>query len=152
MASKLGGGEDEPIVDINITPLVDIILVVLIIFMVTATYIVSPSIKVTLPDAATGEPTETSSLGIHLGADGEISLDGESLSEQELRDIVRAEAERDEDTVCLIAADTAASHGQVVSIIDLVRQEGIAKFAININPSDSAPTPTSENEQPVSAE
>ena len=55
MAAKLGGDDDEGIVDINITPFVDIILVVLIIFMVTATYIVEESIKVNLPEAATGE-------------------------------------------------------------------------------------------------
>ena len=146
MASKLGSGEDEPIVDINITPLVDIILVVLIIFMVTATYIVAPSIKVNLPDAATGEPTETSSLGIHLGASGELSLDGEIISEEELRSFVHSEAQRDADTVCLIAADREVSHGQVVSIIDLVRQEGIAKFAININPAESVEAPPSGDE------
>ena len=65
MAAKLGGNDDDPIVDINITPLVDIILVVLIIFMVTATYIMEPSIKVSLPEAATGEATEALSL-IHI--------------------------------------------------------------------------------------
>ena len=46
MGAKLGGDDDAPIVDINVTPLVDIVLVLLIIFMVTATYIVKPSIKV----------------------------------------------------------------------------------------------------------
>jgi biopolymer transport protein ExbD len=152
VAVNLGGGEDEPIVDINITPLVDIILVVLIIFMVTATYIVAPSIKVNLPDAATGEPTETSSLGIHLGVDGELSLDGEIISEQDLRDFVRAEALRDMDTVCLIAADREVSHGRVVSIIDLVRQEGIAKFAININPAESVDLQALDNESTVEVE
>tara|TARA_B110000037_G_scaffold197605_1_gene235844 strand:+ start:276 stop:734 length:459 start_codon:yes stop_codon:yes gene_type:complete len=152
VAAKLGGGEDEPIVDINITPLVDIILVVLIIFMVTATYIVAPSIKVNLPDAATGEPTETSSLGIHLGANGELSLDGEMISEQDLRTFVNAEAQRDADTVCLIAADRDVSHGQVVAIIDLVRQEGIAKFAININPSERLDIEPSDSEATAEVE
>ena len=64
----MGGDDDEGIVDINITPFVDIILVVLIIFMVTATYIVEESIKVNLPEAATGEATEDISLAISMDA------------------------------------------------------------------------------------
>ena len=140
MAVKLGGDDDDAIVDINITPFVDIILVVLIIFMVTATYIVEQSIKVNLPDAATGEATESTSLAITMDADSNLYLNGESTSEQDLRfAIQRAKTEKDEngkpvDVVCLIGADHSISHGQVVGIIDLVKQEGIAKFAINIEP------------------
>ena len=77
MAAKLGGDDDEGIVDINITPFVDIILVVLIIFMVTATYIVEESIKVNLPEAATGEATEDISLAISMDAAKQMYLDGE---------------------------------------------------------------------------
>ena len=135
MAGNLSGGDDEAIVDINITPLVDIILVVLIIFMVTATYIVKPSIKVALPEAATGEPTESSSLGLHLTMEGELFLNGEPTNEETLRATLRSELQQDEDVVCLIAADKDVSHGQVVWLIDLVRQEGISKFHINIDPS-----------------
>ena len=69
MAGKLGGSGEEPMTEINIVPLVDIVLVVLIIFMVTATYIVTPSIKVNLPEAATGENVESSSLGITVAAE-----------------------------------------------------------------------------------
>ena len=89
MGTKLGGDDDAPIVDINVTPLVDIVLVLLIIFMVTATYIVTPSIKVNLPEAATGEPTESSSLGLHLSVDGQLSLDGTIISETDLRTTLR---------------------------------------------------------------
>ena len=141
MAGKLGGGGDEPMTDINIVPLVDIILVVLIIFMVTATYIVKPSIKVNLPDAATGEPTENSSLGITVLADGTLLLDGEPTTEPALREAVRAAHEKNKDVVCLIAGDKDSRHGDVTHIIDLVKQEGVAKFAINIEPiSLDAPT------------
>jgi len=134
VAGALGGDDDEPIVDINITPLVDIILVVLIIFMVTATYIVKPSIKVALPEAATGEPTENSSLGIHLTVDGGLFLNGEPTTEADLRALIQSEKTRGEDPVCLIAADKDVSHGRVVWLIDLVRQEGVSKFHINIDP------------------
>ncbi len=135
MAAKLGGGDDDAIVDINITPFVDIILVVLIIFMVTATYIVAPSIKVNLPDAATGESTESSSLGLSLTTDGKLHLNGEETTEEALRSFIRQERQRVDEVTCLIAADAEVSHGRVVWLIDLVKQEGIAKFAINIDPA-----------------
>ena len=134
MASRLGGGDDEPITDINITPFVDIILVVLIIFMVTATYIVKQGIKVNLPDAATGEATESTSLGLSLATDGTLYLDGVAITEDALRARIRDEQAKKSDVVCLIAADRDVRHGAVVRLIDLVKQEGVAKFAINIDP------------------
>ena len=147
MAAKLGGDSDDAIVDINITPFVDIILVVLIIFMVTATYIVQQSIKVTLPDAATGEATADTSLGITLDAARQLYLDGQPTTEAELRAFIRAEKARlaaagEGDVVCLIAADHAVSHGEVVHLIDMVKQEGVSRFAININPVDVPEAPT----------
>jgi biopolymer transport protein ExbD len=149
MGARLTGAEDEGIHDINITPFVDIILVVLIIFMVTATYIVAPSIKVNLPDAATGENTEQSSLGLTLAADGTLYLNGEATDEARLRDTIRAEKARDKDVVCLIAADRTVLHGDVVHLIDLVRQEGVARFAINIERGgdDALPFAPSDDRQ-----
>jgi biopolymer transport protein ExbD len=140
---KLTSDEDG-INDINITPFVDIILVVLIIFMVTATYIVDPSIKVSLPEAATGEAGEDSSLGITLTSEGEMYLNGETVSEERLREVIRREKARDKDVVCLIAADHEVSHGEVVRIIDVVRQEGVARFALNTPPSESPTSPPTE--------
>ena len=134
MAGSKLGGDDEPMTEINILPLVDIILVVLIIFMVTTSYIVAPSIKVNLPDAATGDATAPSSLGISVQANGTLSLDGEPISEPDLRAAVRAAKAKSADVVCLIAGDRDARHGDVTHVIDLVKQEGVAKFAINIEP------------------
>lgn len=139
MASKLGGDQDEIIADINITPFVDIILVVLIIFMVTATYIVRQSIKVTLPEAATGENTDTTSLGLMLDREGALFLDGEPITNDALRAFIRQEKAKKADLICLIAADEATPHGKVVGLIDLVKQEGVVKFAINIEPVQAPP-------------
>lgn len=142
MAAKLGGDDDDAIVDINITPFVDIILVVLIIFMVTATYITEKSIKVDLPDAATGDGTESTSLAITMDASEQLFLNGELVTPAQLRsEIQKAKTLKDEagnkmDVVCLIGADHSVSHGSVVGIIDLVKQEGISKFAINIESKD----------------
>ncbi len=139
MAGSKLGGDDEGMTEINIVPLVDVILVVLIIFMVTTSYIVSPSIKVNLPDAATGDATAPSSLAITVAADRSLLLDGQPVEEGALRAAVRAARAANKDVVCLIAGDQDARHGDVTHIIDLVKQEGVAKFAINIDPVTVAP-------------
>ena len=138
MASTRLGGDDEGMTEINILPLVDIILVVLIIFMVTTSYIVSPSIKVNLPDAATGDATAPSSLAITVTKDGQLLLDGVPTDEPALRAAVRAAKADNPELVCLIAGDQDARHGDVTHLIDLVKQEGVAKFAINIDPAEAA--------------
>jgi biopolymer transport protein ExbD len=133
MGSKLGGHDDDVIADINITPFVDIILVVLIIFMVTATTIADSAIQVNLPDAATADPTEDTSLALMLQKDGTLLLDGEPVSVPELKKALVAARASSKDVVCLIAADEDVAHGRVVWLIDLVKSVGIAKFAINID-------------------
>ena len=140
MGSRLGGGDDEVIADINITPFVDIILVVLIIFMVTATTIAQSSIKVNLPEAASGEATESTSLGLTLLPDGQLLLDGHETTPDALRRAIREAKRESEDVICLIAADKAVAHGRVVWLLDLVKSEGVAKFAINIDKAQMVPS------------
>ncbi len=139
MGASFGGGDDDVISDINITPFVDIILVVLIIFMVTATTIVQSSIKVNLPEAATGEATESTSLGITLTADGQLLLDGVPTDAAGLSQAVKAAKAESDVVVCLIAAAAAVEHGRVVWVLDLVKSLGVAKFAINIDRVDAVP-------------
>lgn len=132
--------DDDVISDINITPFVDIILVVLIIFMVTATAIVEKSILVKLPQAATGDANpESVSLGLTLLANGDLLLDGETIGAEALRTKVRESVASSKDVVALIAADEMVAHGRVVWLMDLVKSEGVTAFAINIDPAASLP-------------
>jgi biopolymer transport protein ExbD len=125
--------DDEPITAINITPMVDIMLVLLIIFMVTASVINAPAIKVELPDAATGEENETTNLGITLDPESNWYLNGEPTDEAGIRAFIRAEQGLGNEIQVAIAADRVVPHGEVVRVIDVVRQEGVTKFAINID-------------------
>jgi len=151
MGASLGGDDDDAIVSINITPFVDIILVVLIIFMVTTTTIVERSIKVELPEASTGESVNKDvSVAIQMLADRSLTLDGAPITWENLRAFIRSERAKTNadgaELICLIGADKVVPHGEVVQIIDLVRQEGVTKFAININPvprpDEAPPEPT----------
>ncbi len=132
--ASFGGDDDEGVFGINVTPLVDIMLVLLIIFMVASTYIVKPSIEVDLPKAATGGDAMDTTLSIVIAPDGTLFLNGEPANEEAIAAKCIAVSKADKDAQAIIAADKATPHGKVVRIIDLVRQNGVMKFAINIEP------------------
>lgn len=124
--------QDEAISDINVVPLVDIILVVLIIFMVTAPMIMKPSINVNLPKAASGEQTNPTQLNITVTQDGSILLNGAPATEEQVRSKAVEQVATNPEVQAVIAADQAVPHGKVVSVLDLVKSSGVKKFAISI--------------------
>jgi biopolymer transport protein ExbD len=127
--------EDEGgrmITEINVTPLVDIVLVLLIVFMVTTTYIVNPSLKVDLPNAASGSETQKSALALSLDKDGKLFLNGEATDETRVKEFITVELPKNRDLQAVIAADKAVPHGDVVHVIDVVKRAGVKKFAINV--------------------
>jgi biopolymer transport protein TolR len=136
MAGGSKFNDEEMITDINITPFVDVALVLLIIFMVTATYIVAQSIPVDLPEAGTGEDVVTT-FAVTMTKDGAVYLDGTKIDEATLKKKIRLARSENDDVRIIIAADKTVEHGSVVHIIDLVRKEGVSKFAINIDAEES---------------
>jgi biopolymer transport protein ExbD len=127
--------EDDMITGINVTPLVDIILVLLIIFMLTANIISKPSIAVELPQASTGEASEPTTVALTLTKDGELYLNGAPTDEAALKAYLPGVVKSDPRTQAVIAADKEVTHGRVIHVIDLVRTAGIFKFALNIDPA-----------------
>lgn len=129
--------DDELLSDINITPFVDVVLVILIIFLVTATYVIIKSIPMDLPKATTGEQVVTT-LAISLDAHGTIYLDGRPIEESQL--VVRLREIRAEqpDVRAVIAADGGVEYRRVMHLLDLCRRQGISRLAFNIKSDDSA--------------
>ena len=141
MAGTGSGGEsDETIAGINVTPLVDVVLVLLIILMVTAQYVAEKnSIPMELPKAATGDSSAVpSTLSVSIDKDGRFDLDAAELTLDDMRGRVRAAYAKDHETRAVISADGRVSHSEVVKVIDLLRQEKVTKFAINVRPEDLA--------------
>jgi biopolymer transport protein TolR len=135
------GSDDEPsrmIVDINVTPLVDITLVLLIVFMVTAAYIVNPAIKVDLPRAASGTEQTRTVLALTLMKDGALYLNGERSNDDAVTHAIGNELPRNPELQAIIAADRAVPHGDVVHLIDLVKRAGVRRFAIDVDPGAAA--------------
>ena len=144
---SLGDHDDNDVIsEINVTPLVDIMLCLLVIFMVTTSYVVADSLKVDLPEASTGDSTEPSTVMITYTIDAEtgekkLYLNGEISTEPQVRAHIKTEIQSGKkDMQAIIAADKAVSHGEVIHLIDLVKQEGIQKFALNIDSSTTAST------------
>jgi biopolymer transport protein ExbD len=133
MAGTANGDDDEIISAINVTPLVDITLVLLIVLMVTSSYLVNKSINVELPKASTGEASNPT-LSISLDVAGKLYLDGQATDEASLQQRIHAAYQADPEVKAVISADGRVTHAQVVAVIDLLRREKITKFAINTSP------------------
>jgi biopolymer transport protein ExbD len=125
--------QDEVMSEINVVPLVDVILVVLIIFMVTAPMIMKPSISVNLPKSGSGDATKPSKLNITISPDGKIQLDGKTVSENEIMTAAKDEYSKNPDVQAIISADKEVPHGKVVSILDVIKSAGVKRFAISID-------------------
>jgi biopolymer transport protein TolR len=134
MAGGARDGDDDGLVtDINVTPLVDIMLCLLVIFMVTTTYVVADSIKIDLPNAASGETTTPSTIAIVFSKERKLYMNGQEITEPELRVKVKEEVAKNKDTQAIIGADRVVSHGEVIHLIDIIKLDGITKFALNID-------------------
>lgn len=131
MAANLGGDHDQPLSDINITPFVDIILVVLIIFMVTTPIIMKPSININLPKAASGDESTPSQLNLSVARDGKVLLNGKETNDEEIRSQAKQLVATKPDIQAIISADQDVTHGSVIRVIDLVKSMGVKKFAIS---------------------
>ncbi len=137
----MAGGAQEPdeeITGINVTPLVDIVLVLLIIFMVTANFIVRETIEVDLPRAASGGETIQGLVNVVLDKDAKLYLDGLEVDEPGLRSRISEQLKKDKDTRAIISADQSLNYGKVMHLIDVVKGQGVSKFALNIQ-KDAAP-------------
>ncbi len=131
------------IAEINVTPLVDIMLVLLIIFMLTAQLIMRQAIEIDLPKAAQATTVKPTTLSITLAADGSLSLDNTRVGAAELRaGIAKAvAADPAHPPQAMIAADKRVAHGRVVWVLDLVKSLGVTSFAIEIDPTELVAPP-----------
>jgi biopolymer transport protein ExbD len=111
--------------------MVDVVLVLLVILMVSATWIVSQSMKVDLPNTATSDGSAASLAAVTIGPKGDLLFNEQPVSEDQLRAKL-AEAGKKDDVTLIVSADKAAQHGVVVHVLDLARGNNIVKFAVQV--------------------
>lgn len=127
--------DDDGIVGINVTPLVDISLVLLIVLMVTARIVASPAMPFDLPKAANAKETQTV-FAVGIDAQGRIQVDGRSVTDDvDLRRSAR-EALKDHltDLRTVVQAADAVPHGRVVHVLDELREAGVQRIAFGVDP------------------
>src|SRR3954451_17498372 len=129
---QIGRGRRGGIVGINVTPMVDVVLVLLVIMMVSATYIVSQSLKVQLPKTATSDEEVSSTAAGTITKDHKIHWNNADVDEPALIQNLRQAHAASSDVNLVVSADKDVPHGDVVHVIDLAKIEGISKFAINV--------------------
>lgn len=131
--TQAGGRGRGGIVGINVTPMVDVVLVLLVIMMVSATYIVAQSIRVELPKASTGESSgSTAPTTVTVTRSRALLFNNEPVTEPALVERLRGVQRNDAETTVVITADREAPHGVVVHVMDVARDVGLTKFAINV--------------------
>lgn len=150
-ASSSSDSDDGTIAGINVTPLVDITLVLLIIFMVTARIIVSQSLPMELPQAAKGQQIQLI-FGVELHSNGDTILDGKKLANDDAVFPLAKEAyAKNNDLRAVIRADTSVSHGRVIRVLDLLKQAGISKIAFGVSAVPPEPGAVAPKDGPAPA-
>jgi len=114
--------------EINITPLTDVALVLLIIFMITAPMMVQSGIKVKLPGAVSSDVTPEKNIVITVSADGKIYLGNQELELKNLFEPLAAFLTVSKAKIVIINADKSVAHGIVISVMDVARQAGAEKL------------------------
>ena len=133
MAGTLGGGgRAKTIAAINVTPLVDVVLVLLIILMVSSTYIVAQTLKVQLPKARSTDGTADKPTKVELLKDGSLRFNDNKVTEAELTQKVKDAVAADPEMSLVVSADKDVQHGNVVHMLDIAKLAGVTKFAINV--------------------
>ena len=130
MAGKMNS-DDTIISDINIVPLVDIILVVLIIFMVTAPSMIKPSIEVNLPSASSSEETEPSFLQVTVTTEGRILINNTEVDDAKAFELAKIELDKNPKVQAVISADQEAYHRNVMKVMDWLKKAGVDDFAVS---------------------
>lgn len=128
-------GDGDLFAEINITPLTDIFLVLLIIFMVTSSVMASDGaragVKVNLPKGAAKEiSTKAKDVTVAITTDGRMVVDGKEVSADTLRGLFQEAQQRDPDTQVVVQADAATHHGRVVAVMELAKAAGLHRLAI----------------------
>ena len=129
---KTGRRGRGAIVDINVTPLVDVMLVLLVILMVSSTYIVAQTLRVQLPKTATTDGQAQEPATVTILSSGALRFNDQEVGEEELGKRLALAAKAGGEASLVVSADEAVPHGKVVRVLDLAKVAGIHKFAINV--------------------
>ena len=121
---------------LDLTPMIDVVFQLLIFFMVTAVFAITPGLDIKLPEAETAQAPDKENLFIVVDQDGNMKLNHKSVTFANLKDeLVSKRAILDNTTAIIIQGDERATHGQIVNIMDIAREVGVLDQVIATEPS-----------------
>ena len=132
MGFRIEEENEDSINEINITPFVDVVLVLLVIFMVTTPMMVKTAMDLKLPSAENTDQVEKKTLGVTVLKSGNVMLNGSLISPDDLKIEIRNSTKSNPDTQVILIADKMATHGMVIEVIDLVKGAGAQNFAFQV--------------------
>ena len=132
MGAGTDKNDDGTISDINITPMVDVILVLLVIFMVTANFLTKESINISLPQVAAADPNIKESKQITVTKDGKLYLEGNQVTEEVLVNEMTKEIKYRPNMRVTVSADENLSYGSVSKLMGLLRKCGVTRIALSV--------------------
>ena len=116
----------------NITPMLDVVFILLIFFIVTANFIKEPGLEINRPDSETSEITENAAILIAIGAAGEIYMDGRRIDVRQVKaNVIRLIAENPQGSV-VIQADVKSTAEKIVAVMDEVREAGVVDISLSL--------------------
>ncbi len=136
-------GTNRDHAEIDMTPMLDIVFLLIIFFMVSTTFVMTPGLKLTLPNAATPDRENTGDIVLTLTQEGGLFLNRTPVVPAELRDKLLAAASGP-DQVVIVRADENVNHGRVVEVMDITRQAGLTRLAIATAPVQVSSLPGPE--------
>ena len=133
---------DELVTGVNITPIVDVALVLLVVFLVTSSLIVSKSIQVEVPRAATGTETSVGLLAFVVTSAGDLFVNGQPARVEDIPGAVteaRRRIDPGQKLSAFVSADVAAPYARFAEVVDRLRQVGVTDITLDTRPIKAAP-------------
>ena len=130
------GGQDDIVTGINVTPLVDVGLVLVIIFMVTAPLFEQPTLQINLPKAHTKEGEEKENITITITSDGKMAINEEEVTPQNLQAVLKRRLRHSAEKHVILRADKESLHGDLLLAMRLAKDLGAKSMAIATEPKN----------------
>ena len=120
----------KQVVEINIAPLVDVVFLLVIFFAVSTTFLENAGLKLELPTSSSTAQREHEDITVILAADGALSIDGDVVDREALARRLTTQLGESERKLVILRADTTTPHGEVVSVMDLIREAGAEALTV----------------------
>jgi biopolymer transport protein ExbD len=120
--------------EINIVSLIDVVLLMLIFFMLTTSFVATPGLQVKLPKASSEVIKSHDRLEVHITKEGQFYLNNTKMRLSKLKSALEAKARESKEQVLIIHADEMARHGMVVKVMDMAKRSGLENMAIATRP------------------